>query len=143
MWVLGHLAEQLLWVFTCSSEASRHLKILIFLKILTSIQVVNVPFFLVSNLINLQQEESGVGLGSGGNGQLLTLGLGLLATAIAATYVTRLAKVLTHTRTRLDTVLMHRTFEAENMLTDSSSIPCTIWIQDAIKDIEWRMEAKP
>ncbi|XP_073144987.1 uncharacterized protein [Henckelia pumila] len=38
------------------------------------------------------QEESGVGLGSGGNGQLLTLGLGLLATAIAATYVTRLAK---------------------------------------------------
>lgn len=38
------------------------------------------------------QEESGVGLGNGGSGQLLTLGLGLLATAIAATYVTRLAK---------------------------------------------------
>ena len=30
----------------------------------------------------------------GGNGQLLTLGLGLLATAVAATYVTRLAKVI-------------------------------------------------
>ncbi|KAL2513383.1 SNARE associated Golgi protein family [Abeliophyllum distichum] len=37
------------------------------------------------------QEESDVGL-PGGNGQLLTLGLGLLATALAATYVTRLAK---------------------------------------------------
>lgn len=30
---------------------------------------------------------------SGGNGQLWTLGLGLLATALAATYVTRLARV--------------------------------------------------
>ncbi|CAF2161877.1 unnamed protein product [Brassica napus] len=38
------------------------------------------------------QEESNVGL-PGGNGQLLTLGLGLLVTALAATYVTRLAKV--------------------------------------------------
>ncbi|KAK6937967.1 SNARE associated Golgi protein [Dillenia turbinata] len=38
------------------------------------------------------QEESESGLG-GGNGQLLTLGLGLLATAIAAAYVTRLAKL--------------------------------------------------
>ncbi|GKV09229.1 hypothetical protein SLEP1_g20766 [Rubroshorea leprosula] len=37
------------------------------------------------------QEESGIALG-GGNGQLLTLGLGLLATALAAVYVTRLAK---------------------------------------------------
>ncbi|KAB1210962.1 hypothetical protein CJ030_MR6G019647 [Morella rubra] len=37
------------------------------------------------------QEESEIGL-LGGNGQLLTLGLGLLATALAATYVTRLAK---------------------------------------------------
>ncbi|XP_010534954.1 PREDICTED: uncharacterized protein LOC104810374 [Tarenaya hassleriana] len=37
------------------------------------------------------QEESDVGL-PGGNGQLLTLGLGLLATALAATYVARLAK---------------------------------------------------
>ncbi|XP_047329483.1 TVP38/TMEM64 family membrane protein slr0305-like [Impatiens glandulifera] len=37
------------------------------------------------------QEESGAST-LGGNGQLLTLGLGLLATAIAATYVTRLAK---------------------------------------------------
>ncbi|KFK44373.1 hypothetical protein AALP_AA1G248800 [Arabis alpina] len=41
------------------------------------------------------QEESNVGL-PGGNGQLLTLGAGLLVTALAATYVTRLAKV-THT----------------------------------------------
>nr|CAD1818237.1 unnamed protein product [Ananas comosus var. bracteatus] len=39
----------------------------------------------------LIQEESDVGL-PGGNGQLLTLGLGLLFTAVAATYVTRLAK---------------------------------------------------
>ncbi|KAI4320230.1 hypothetical protein MLD38_033733 [Melastoma candidum] len=37
------------------------------------------------------QDESEIGL-SGGNGQLLTLGLGLLATALAATYVTKLAK---------------------------------------------------
>ncbi|XP_076956519.1 uncharacterized protein LOC143631748 [Bidens hawaiensis] len=37
------------------------------------------------------QEESGVGL-AGGPNQLLTLGAGLLATALAATYVTRLAK---------------------------------------------------
>ncbi|XP_010477556.1 PREDICTED: uncharacterized protein LOC104756634 [Camelina sativa] len=37
------------------------------------------------------QEESNVGL-PGGNGQLLTLGLGLLVTALAGTYVTRLAK---------------------------------------------------
>ncbi|KAJ0257644.1 hypothetical protein HA466_0084800 [Hirschfeldia incana] len=37
------------------------------------------------------QEESTVGL-PGGNGQLLTLGLGLLVTALAATYVTGLAK---------------------------------------------------
>ncbi|XP_058075865.1 uncharacterized protein LOC131224422 [Magnolia sinica] len=37
------------------------------------------------------QEESDVGL-PGGNGQLLTLGLGLLVTALAATYVTRIAK---------------------------------------------------
>ncbi|KAG0496507.1 hypothetical protein HPP92_001025 [Vanilla planifolia] len=37
------------------------------------------------------QEESDIGL-PGGNDQLLTLGLGLLATALAATYVTGLAK---------------------------------------------------
>ncbi|KAK9066808.1 hypothetical protein SSX86_014131 [Deinandra increscens subsp. villosa] len=37
------------------------------------------------------QEESGAGL-TGGTNQLLTLGVGLLATALAATYVTRLAK---------------------------------------------------
>ncbi|CAK7328841.1 unnamed protein product [Dovyalis caffra] len=37
------------------------------------------------------QDESELGLG-GGNGGLWTLGLGLLATAIAATYVTQLAK---------------------------------------------------
>lgn len=41
-----------------------------------------------------QQDESEIGV-VGGNGQLWTLGLGLLATAIAATYVTRLAKVFT------------------------------------------------
>lgn len=40
------------------------------------------------------QEESAFSLsgGNGGNGQLLTLGLGLLATALAASYVTKLAK---------------------------------------------------
>ncbi|GKV12399.1 hypothetical protein SLEP1_g23545 [Rubroshorea leprosula] len=37
------------------------------------------------------QEESEIALG-GGNSQLLTFGLGLLATALAAAYVTRLAK---------------------------------------------------
>uniref|UniRef100_A0A803N0P6 VTT domain-containing protein n=1 Tax=Chenopodium quinoa TaxID=63459 RepID=A0A803N0P6_CHEQI len=37
------------------------------------------------------QEETGVGV-TGGSGQLLTLGLGLLATALAASYVTKLAK---------------------------------------------------
>ncbi|KAK4570707.1 hypothetical protein RGQ29_029521 [Quercus rubra] len=37
------------------------------------------------------QEESEIGL-PGGNGKLLTLGLGLLVTAIAAAYVTQLAK---------------------------------------------------
>lgn len=40
----------------------------------------------------LKQEESEFGLPRGNN-QLLTLGLGLLATALAAAYVTRLAKV--------------------------------------------------
>ena len=40
-----------------------------------------------------QQEESEIGL-PGGNGKLLTLGLGLLVTAIAAAYVTQLAKVM-------------------------------------------------
>jgi hypothetical protein len=39
-----------------------------------------------------QQEESNIGL-PGGNGQLLTLGLGVLVTALAAAYVTQLAKV--------------------------------------------------
>lgn len=42
----------------------------------------------------LQQEEAELGGLSGGNGQLWTLGLGLLATALAATYVARLAKVM-------------------------------------------------
>ncbi|KAF6147845.1 hypothetical protein GIB67_014425, partial [Kingdonia uniflora] len=37
------------------------------------------------------QEESDAGL-PGGNGQLITLGIGLLVTALAATYVTQLAK---------------------------------------------------
>ena len=44
-------------------------------------------------MVMFQQEESEIGL-FGGNGQIWTLGLGLLATALAATYVTRLAKVL-------------------------------------------------
>lgn len=39
----------------------------------------------------IQQEESEIAIG-GGNSQLLTLGLGLLFTAIAAAYVTQLAK---------------------------------------------------
>ncbi|KAJ9676266.1 hypothetical protein PVL29_024999 [Vitis rotundifolia] len=38
------------------------------------------------------QDESDIGL-LGGNNSLITLGLGLLATALAATYVTRLAKL--------------------------------------------------
>ena len=39
-----------------------------------------------------QQDESEIGLQ--GNGQLWTLGVGLLFTAVAAAYVTRLAKVM-------------------------------------------------
>ncbi|KAF9670532.1 hypothetical protein SADUNF_Sadunf13G0078800 [Salix dunnii] len=42
-------------------------------------------------IVPIAQEESQLGLG-GGNGGLWTLGLGLLAMAIAAIYVTRLAK---------------------------------------------------
>lgn len=38
------------------------------------------------------QEESDIGLHGGNGGQLLTLGLGLLATVLAGAYVTRLAK---------------------------------------------------
>ncbi|RDX61301.1 hypothetical protein CR513_60485, partial [Mucuna pruriens] len=38
------------------------------------------------------QDESELNNIFGGNSQLLTLGLGLLATALAAAYVTRLAK---------------------------------------------------
>lgn len=41
-----------------------------------------------------QQEESGVSLPGSNGQQLLTLGLGLLATALAASYVTKLAKVI-------------------------------------------------
>ena len=44
-------------------------------------------------MVTFQQEESEIGL-PGGNGKLLTLGLGLLVTAIAAAYVTQLAKVM-------------------------------------------------
>ncbi|KAE9454929.1 hypothetical protein C3L33_13169, partial [Rhododendron williamsianum] len=47
--------------------------------------------FIILKFGMLQQEESDVGL-PGGNGQLITLGLGLLATALAAVYVTKLAK---------------------------------------------------
>lgn len=49
--------------------------------------------FIILKFGMLQQEESDVGL-PGGNGQLITLGLGLLATALAAVYVTKLAKVM-------------------------------------------------
>ena len=49
---------------------------------------------IVFGLYVFQQDESEIGV-AGGNGQLWTLGVGLLATAIAATYVTRLAKVFT------------------------------------------------
>lgn len=49
--------------------------------------------FTIILFLIFQQEESEVGL-PGGNGQLLTLGLGLLFTALAAAYVTRLAKVI-------------------------------------------------
>ncbi|CAJ1978229.1 unnamed protein product, partial [Sphenostylis stenocarpa] len=41
----------------------------------------------------MRQDESELNNIFGGNSQLLTLGLGLLATALAATYVTRLAKL--------------------------------------------------
>lgn len=51
-------------------------------------------YLIIFGLYVFQQDESEIGV-AGGNGQLWTLGLGLLATAIAATYVTRLAKVFT------------------------------------------------
>lgn len=44
------------------------------------------------NLYFLVFQQEGSEIGLGGN-QLLTLGVGLLFTALAATYVTRLAKV--------------------------------------------------
>jgi len=50
-------------------------------------------FFNVIAASTFQQDESELSNIFGGNSQLLTLGLGLLATALAATYVTRLAKV--------------------------------------------------
>lgn len=50
-------------------------------------------FYLRFSWLMFQQEESDVGL-PGGNGQLLTLAAGLLLTALAAAYVTRLAKVI-------------------------------------------------
>ncbi|KAL0795291.1 hypothetical protein Bca101_066668 [Brassica carinata] len=49
------------------------------------------PLNIFLSHVKRKQEESTVGL-PGGNGQLLTLGLGLLVTALAATYVTGLAK---------------------------------------------------
>lgn len=66
------------------------LSCLIHFEFLQSIVVIKWQSSILSMLF--QQEESNVGL-PGGNGQLLTLGLGLLVTALAATYVTRLAKV--------------------------------------------------
>lgn len=72
-----------------------------------------------------QQEESDVGL-PGGNGQLLTLGLGLLATALAATYVTRLAKVMP----------LHLQWLLIGRCDKFGDISMLIMMQDAIKDIE-------
>ncbi|PPS01320.1 hypothetical protein GOBAR_AA19346 [Gossypium barbadense] len=60
------------------------------------------------------QEESDFGIG-GGNG-ILTLGLGLLVTAIAAAYVTQLAKSKFHLTTYFQFL--------------------EVWGQDAVKDIE-------
>lgn len=71
------------------------------------------------------QEETGFGV-SGGNGQLLTLGLGLLATALAASYVTKLAKDSDYT-------VIPRRRLAELVYIESL---CTSCLQDAMKDIE-------
>lgn len=69
-----------------------------FLPIVSEFQTVPSYCLVTFPLLNLlglfQQEESEVGLLGGGNGQLWTLGLGLLVTAFAAAYVTRLAKVI-------------------------------------------------
>ena len=51
--------------------------------------------FDVTPAFTCQQDESDLNV-FGGNSQLLTLGLGLLATGLAAAYVTRLAKVLSY-----------------------------------------------
>ncbi|WOK96529.1 hypothetical protein Cni_G05236 [Canna indica] len=58
------------------------------------------------------QEESDLGL-AGGSNQLLTLGLGLLFTALAAAYVTRLAKVTTvYSSTLLFTTYPFKCFQS-------------------------------
>lgn len=49
-------------------------------------------YLLYCNWVMCQQEDSDVGA-LGGNASVVTLGLGLLATALAAAYVTQLAKV--------------------------------------------------
>lgn len=71
------------------------------------------------NLLSMlfQQEESNVGL-PGGNGQLLTLGVGLLVTALAATYVTGLAKV----NSNLLVVLLSFLWSASSVIFTSRQI---------------------
>ncbi|KAF5479380.1 hypothetical protein F2P56_000211 [Juglans regia] len=78
------------------------------------------------------QEESEVGL-PGGNGQLLTLGLGLLATALAATYVTRLAKMIGVIYSEAIHSACPSLFHHAESFHFGTYI---ITLQDAIKDIE-------
>lgn len=101
----------------------------------------NDPDFLL-----VQQEESGVGGLSGGNGQLWTLGIGLLVTAFAATYVTRLAKVTLLNcdlwlKIRIQTLpklqIRHYTRMIGSLMDPDTSDTCVcIVMQDAVKDIE-------
>ncbi|CAI9117149.1 OLC1v1018493C1 [Oldenlandia corymbosa var. corymbosa] len=81
------------------------------------------------------QEESDVGL-PGGNGQLITLGLGLLFTALAATYVTRLAKCsITYIWSFRFQLLKHVFFPLHSTLSRLSKISGT----KLMKSIVWKL----
>lgn len=82
----------------------------------------------------LQQEESELRGLTGGNGQLWTLGIGLLATALATTYVTRLAQVLVRISSKLSPAAHD---ESRRVLELSSEVSLVnLLMQDAVKDIE-------
>lgn len=113
--ILLYFFQQEIWILYKYAYDNHRNKLELFLKNLDKKKRVGicrtcarakVRFLLLDPL--LQQEEAELGGLTGGNGQLWTLGIGLLATALAATYVTRLAKV-TPTSSKLSSgrVLCH------------------------------------